>query len=434
MANVKLTDRKIQSLKPAPAGQRYQVMDAHVPGFGVRVTDTGQRTFILRIRYPGSPDAARRALGEYPSLTLEKAREKAGKWRTLVKQGIDPVVAEERDRQVELKKQATLFSAVAEAFIAEKLPSERKAREVERDIRRDLIPAWGKLPVTEIDDLRVIARVKEKKRTAPAQARNLLALTKRMFSWAVDQRIYGLTASPAATLKPTSLIGEKASGVRTLSDDELAALWRVAKRTPYPHGPVYHLLILTALRLNEAADAHWSEIDLSKRLWTIPAARMKGRNSKARPHAVPLTDEITALLAKVHRFKTGDYLFSTTFGVSPVWMSDKVKKRIDERMLRTLRAVARQRGEDPSKVVLPAWTNHDIRRTVRSNLSRLKISEEAREALLAHARPGIKGTYDLYDYLDEKREALELWGARLRAIVNPPNPTSRNVVAFPGRA
>ena len=63
---------------------------------------------------------------------------------------------------------------------------------------------------------------------------------------------------------------------------------------------------------------------------------------------------------------------------------------------------------------LPAWSNHDVRRTVRSGLSRLKIAEEAREA---HARPGIKGVYDLYDYLDEKREALELWAARVRSLI-----------------
>jgi hypothetical protein len=42
-----------------------------------------------------------------------------------------------------------------------------------------------------------------------------------------------------------------------------------------------------------------------------------------------------------------------------------------------------------------------------------------REAVLAHVRPGIKGVYDLHDYMDEKREALMLWGPRLRSIVNP---------------
>jgi len=74
--------------------------------------------------------------------------------------------------------------------------------------------------------------------------------------------------------------------------------------------------------------------------------------------------------------------------------------------------------------------NHDIRRTVRSRLSRLKVTEEAREAVLAHARPGIKGVYDLHDYLDEKREALDLWAARLREVTQP-QPT--NVVQIRAR-
>ncbi len=132
-------------------------------------------------------------------------------------------------------------------------------------------------------------------------------------------------------------------------------------------------------------------------------------------------------------FTTGDYLFSHSFGRKPAWMSEKVKKRMDARMLRTLRAVARLRGDDPAAVVLRRWTNHDIRRTVRTNLSRLKVTEEAREAVLAHARPGVKGTYDLHDYLDEKAEALTLWAARLRGIVDPPPPAD-NVVALRARS
>jgi hypothetical protein len=89
-----------------------------------------------------------------------------------------------------------------------------------------------------------------------------------------------------------------------------------------------------------------------------------------------------------------------------------------------LRALARSRDEDlVGREPLPPWTNHDIRRSVRSQLSRLKIPEEVREAVLAHVRPGIKGVYDLHDYADEKREALQLWGARLRSIVEPSRAT-----------
>jgi integrase len=199
------------------------------------------------------------------------------------------------------------------------------------------------------------------------------------------------------------------------------------------------MLMLTALRLNEAARAELSEFDPAfarlfktvdadalkalpddKKVWIIPAERMKGRNEEARPHAVPLTDEMIDILAALPRYKGSKFLFTTTFGNRPVSIGSKVKNEIDARMLRTLRALARQRGDDPGVVELPPWVNHDIRRTIRSALSALKVAEEVREAVIAHARPGIKGTYDLYGYLDEKREALNLWAARLRSIVNPP--------------
>ena len=418
-SKIKLTDRKLKSLKPAKRGERYQILDDREAGFGVRVTDKGTVTFVLRARYPGGGNS-RRALGEYPSMGLEEAREKAHEWHKLIKRGVDPTDIEREARQAEQRKRANSFAAVAEDFITDKLPGERRGKEVERDIRREFIPAWGGRPITDIADTDVLAIIKAKKRTAPVQARNLLALAKRFFTWAVDQRCYGIRTSPADQIKANKIIGEKVSADRTLSDDELFALWRTAGRIGYPRGPVYRMLILTALRLNEAADASWSEFDLPNKLWTIPAARMKGKNGKARPHAVPLTSDMLAILADLPRFKRGQFLFSTAHGATPVWVGDKIKKRIDDRMLRTLRALARRRGDDPSRITLARWTNHDIRRTVRSHLSRLKIAEEAREAVLAHVRPGIAGVYDKHDYLDEKREALELWEARLRTIVTPP--------------
>src|SRR5215510_6984600 len=91
---VRLSTRRIDSLKPAHAGKRYQLMDEMVPGFGIRVTDTGQRTFILRTRFPGSSNLNRRALGDYPELSLEAARDKARAWRAMVQDGKDPAVAD----------------------------------------------------------------------------------------------------------------------------------------------------------------------------------------------------------------------------------------------------------------------------------------------------------------------------------------------------
>jgi integrase len=439
-----LNDRLLKALPPADEGQRYEIMDTVVPGFGVRITDKGHKVgnrtlashavFILVARYPGSANPTRSSLGQVGAIDLADARQKARGWLELIKAGKDPRNAEKQaaqaTAQAELQQRKNTFAAVAEDFINEKLPHERKGKEVKRDIRRDLIPELGATPLTQVSDLQILRIINDKKKHAPAQARNLLGIARRMFAWAKDQRIYGLGANPCSDLRPAKLIGDKHTGNRVLSDHELFALWRAAKRMPYPAGAVYQTLMLTALRLNEAADASWPEFDRQKRIWTIPAERMKGREGKARAHAVPLTEDLLRLLNALPRFtgkNSGDYVFSTSFGTKPVWISSKIKQEIDKRMLRTLRALARRRGDDPAKVVLPPWKNHDIRRTVRSQLSRLKVAEEVREAVLAHVRPGIKGVYDLHDYLDEKREALSLWATRLKSIVEPP---PSNVIAL----
>jgi len=89
-------------------------------------------------------------------------------------------------------------------------------------------------------------------------------------------------------------------------------------------------------------------------------------------------------------------------------------------MLAELRRVAAERGKNPASVKLAPWVLHDLRRTMRSGLSALPIAEHVRELVIGHVRPGISGVYDLYAYLDEKRDALELWAGRLRDIVESP--------------
>ena len=100
-------------------------------------------------------------------------------------------------------------------------------------------------------------------------------------------------------------------------------------------------------------------------------------------------------------------------------MASPAKRDLDRRMLRTLKAMARRRGEDHHAVTLPNWTNHDLRRVVRSGLSALRVPHNVAEAVLAHKPPGIVGVYDTHEYLDEKREALEAWAQRIASIVNP---------------
>ena len=96
-------------------------------------------------------------------------------------------------------------------------------------------------------------------------------------------------------------------------------------------------------------------------------------------------------------------------------------------MLEELRTIAQERGEETMTIRLEPFILHDIRRTVRTHLSALPVPEHVRELILAHAQPGLHKVYDQHKYIDEKREALELWAARLKLIVDPP---PSNVVAL----
>ena len=87
MAKRNLTDRTLKALKPAAAGKLCDIMDSVVPGFGVRVSDSGRRTFMLVARYPGSPNPTRRAIGVYGAITLADARQTAQDWLKLIKAG-----------------------------------------------------------------------------------------------------------------------------------------------------------------------------------------------------------------------------------------------------------------------------------------------------------------------------------------------------------
>jgi integrase len=434
-----LTDRTLASLrkKRAKSGKRIEIWDTRRTGFGVRVTDSGHVSFVMVARFGGKgSNPTRRALGTYPAMTLKSAHRKADEWRELIDAGKDPAEVEAARRVSEAQQRANTFARVAEDFIAKKLPEERRGKEVARDIRTYFVSVWGSRPISEITDEDIVDVISAKAATAPSFARNLLGYAKRVFSWAskpTRRKVYGLSLSPCAGIKPTDIdgIGEKKTGDRVLTDAELFALWRVAGRLRFPYGPIYRLLILTGLRLNEVAGARWSEFDLGKREWTVPPERMKGRNARARAHLVPVTDEMIALLATLPRLKGIDFVFPNKSGLKPVTPYSQLKQEIDERILRTLRAMARRDGNDSKAVNLKPWENRDVRRTLRTGLSALRVPDATAEAVIAHAQQGIKRNYNLHDYRDEKLEALTLWASYIRSLGEPKAP---NVLQFPARA
>jgi hypothetical protein len=168
-------------------------MDAEVSGLGVKVTETGSRSYVLIKRFPGFKHPAPRRLGLCDVLSLEEAREKARGWLKLIARGIDPADHEREIQLAAARKRENSFAAVFEEFAKEKLANERQGRDVLRDMSKEFLPVWGKRPVADIADEDVLAVVRAvKQRGATSQARNLLGYARRFFDWAIDQRGYGI--------------------------------------------------------------------------------------------------------------------------------------------------------------------------------------------------------------------------------------------------
>jgi integrase len=323
----------------------------------------------------------------------------------MTSKGIDPSAAEKAIRR---RRQENSFGAVAEEFFKRHVSKIRKAAEVERDIRREFVARWAARPITEItrhDVMSVIDAVVD--RGHPYQAHNLLSYIRQLFNWAISRGTYGAESSPVDRIKPADVIGPKALRTRVLTDDEMRALWNATEGMGYPYGPLFRLLALTGQRKSEVAEARWREFDLDRKLWTIPAERMKADA----PHVVPLTDDVIEILKSLPRFNKGDHLFSTDFGAKPVNGFGQAKIKLDKLMLSDLQSRC---GDNAT---LPPFVLHDVRRTMRTGLSTLPVPDLVRELVIAHTKPGLHKVYDQHTYRDEKRKALKLWAAKLRAIV-----------------
>jgi integrase len=393
-----LTDPFVRNLKPAAPGQRYAVSDALVPGLRVRVTDRGHRSYVLWRRVnKKAKSASALALGDVGQLTLAEAREKARAWLAQIEAGQDPRAATRMEREA-------TFGAVVEDYFRRHVAGKRKAKDVKREMRNELVRRWKDKPVTAITRRDIIRMVDEiKDRGATYQAHNLFGHCKTFFRWAVEKDI--LQSSPADHLNTTRLIGPRKPRQRVLNDDEVRAFWAATGEMPYPYGPMFRMLLLTGQREREVAEAQWGEFDLPNKLWTVPPERFKSDAT----HLVPLSDDVLALLGELPRWRAGDFLFSSSGGRRPALAFSGAKAKLDELM------------GDP-----PPWKTHDLRRVVRTNLSALRIPDHIAEMVIGHGRKGIARVYDQHRFVDEMREAFSAWALRLRGIINPA--ASTNVV------
>ena len=248
MPTMKLTARTVETFKP-PATGRVELWDSSLPGFGIRITDKGSRSWVLMYRMTGGGPKRRMTLGTYPMLSLAEARQGAGEALQMVERGVDPVAekaaAKLRDSTAaQVRPPDTVASVAAEYVERHAQRNTRRPEEVERLFRLYLVPAFGdrdikKLTRRDIRDLidQIIDAGK------PVQANRVQAATHALLVWAVGREI--IEINPAAGLRRQT---KETARDRVLTNDELRAVWNAIDGLGYPAGPLFKLLILTAAR------------------------------------------------------------------------------------------------------------------------------------------------------------------------------------------
>jgi integrase len=375
-----LTDIIVRRMRP-PASGRREVWDAALPGFGLRVTPTGRRSWVLCTRLRGRP--VRLTFGAYPAIGLAAARDLARDAILAIAKGNDP-------RHRTRATAPDSVAAVGAQFIAlYAKPRKRSWAEDERMLRVYVVPQWGTRRLREIGRQDVVTLLDHIVKTnGPIQANRVAAVTKTMFGWALNRGI--IDAHPAAGLAAPS---PEHARERVLTDAELTALWRVFTAMTYPWGVACRLLLLTACRPGEVEAMAWAELDLDARVWEIPGSRYK----TGRPHVVPLVPAAIDLLTSIPKIDD-TFVFSTRQGKPMRKWSGAVERAT---------ALAGVTG----------WTPHDLRRTTRTGLSKLGIPADIGEKVLGHVAGGVRKAYDHHSYLQEKRDALERWALHVAQVV-----------------
>jgi integrase len=393
----KITDAKLKGLKPPASGQ-IEIADSDVTGLRARIGASGAISFILRRRIG---DKVRNiTIGHYgPRFGIGEARRKA---RALVSD-LEAGKPVQPARARSATKAETIRGLVPQ-YIAAKSHL-RSVPEIERILNGYVLPELGDRlaeTVTRGDVTRLIDGIADR---APTMARAVHAQLSAFYSWAMPR----LDRLPANPCRDAGRPAKAKARDRVLSDDELAALWRIAELEAAPWGPAIKLLILTGTRREEVFSADRAEFDLAAREWTIPADRAKN----GLPLIVPLSDAARAVVASIGEVDGSGKLFPTR---TKARQADAGPSGFSKAMARIRAALDLELERDGGE----HWQLHDIRRTVATGLQRLGVRFEVTEAVLNHvsgSRGGIAGVYQRHDWKAEKRAALDAWAELVERIV-----------------
>ncbi len=402
-----LTDVKAKNAKPKEAP--YKLTDGQ--GLYLLVAVSGSKLWRWKYRIGDKENVC--ALGQYPDMSIAEARRERDAMRALVKQGIHPTQHRNAQKAQRATENANTFKAVAEAWIAKKSPgwSPSYLKQIESVLGADVYPAIGAYPIRNITAHQLLGIVHGmEERGAATVAILVRQWLSAIFRFAVARLM--ADSDPAAALKG-AITRPKVKHHKPLSRADIPRFVKALGQYGGYRTTVIslRLVMLTFVRPGEVRTASWSEFDLDRAEWRIPAERMKMREE----HVVPLSRQALELLKELKPLTGGQQWLFPNYRRPKTCMTITTMNRALERM--------GFNGKDSI-----GFSAHGFRATASTMLNELGYRPDVIERQLAHKeRNKVRASYNQAEYMAERVVMMQAWADLLDEMANP----ASNVV--PGR-
>lgn len=368
-----LTELFIRNLRAPERGQK--TFWDELPGFGVRISQGGTKTFVLM----HGRDRQLTSIGRVGIISLTDARAKARH-----------ILAERTLGQT--KPKTIKFEEALAAYETQKLPhlKPRTQRDYKRILHVHFLPKLRHDRLQEITPDRLY-QITDKLAKTPSEQSHALAVGRMFFRWTVRRRYINNSPLEGAELPKLP------ARTRVLNDEELVAVYRAADQHGYPYGRIVQLIILTGQRPGEIAQLRAPWYSHNQQTITFPPGVLK----HSREHTIPLGQQAITLLEKTT--PEHGYYFPAKGRIDRPFSGFSKSKRALRELL-------------PS---IPHFTDHDLRRTFSTNVARLGVAPHVKEMLLGHAsaKGEVEAIYDLYTYLPEMRAAVEKYDTHIGKLL-----------------
>ncbi|WP_392441050.1 tyrosine-type recombinase/integrase [Edwardsiella piscicida] len=379
-----LSDTKLRSISGKPYAGPTELTDAD--GLSARVTPAGTVTFQYRYRWNGKP--IRLTVGRYPATSLKDARIIVGEMRSLYAKGVNPKNYFTRsDGELTLQE---CLDAWWDKYVKTLRPNTQVL--YKSVVYNTMYTEFKDAPVTNIPIGQWVKFFDRQEKKNGKKARVLLLQLRSVINWCISRQMI-----PSCEVMKLSAknIGKKPDvGGRVLTYTELAKIWREldSLNIVTSNRVLFQLLMLWGPRSSELREATIDEFNLEDLIWTTPQSHSKMGNVIRRPIFKQIQPEIKRLVDIGNKvIFPGMYLDRPLDRSTAGLFMRNLKKKID----------------------IPDWTPHDFRRSLVTNLSKEGVMPHVTEKMLGHELGGVMAVYNKHDWLDEQRDAYELYADKI---------------------